>query len=128
MVLLLSGSLIYPLAAPQADEAQAHSRIRISPAVLAVGVTALITGARIFIVLTAGNTVLGGRIGTGLLAIYLAHVVAEGAIYGAGAGVAAMGHGAAKTDPEGRPKLKPERFAEHQASGRLPLQLDSRYR
>jgi hypothetical protein len=74
--------------------------------------------------------VLGGSIGTGLLAIYLAHVVVEGAMYGAGAGAGAlvMGHSAAGEDPEGRPTLRMERLGEPAPSWRLPLQFVSRYR
>jgi hypothetical protein len=136
MVLMLSGSLLCPLDGARADQAHAHNGeahrtwIKLSPATLAIGTAMLVTGARIFVVLAAGNTVLGGRIGTGLLAIYLAHVVAEGAIYGAGAGASAMmaEHGQAGSDPEGRPTLRPERLVNHVPSARLPLQLDRRYR
>jgi hypothetical protein len=129
MALLLSGLLLCPLTGAHAGEAH-RTRIKISPATLAIGVTALVTGARIFVVLAAGNTVFGGRIGTGLLAIYLAHVVAEGAIYGAGAGAGAlaMGPGAASADPESRPTLKSEWLDKRVPSHRLPLQLSSRNR
>jgi hypothetical protein len=127
MVLLLSGALLCPLAGTRADEPHAHSGIRISPGILAIGVATLVTGARIAVVLAAGGTVLGGRIGTGLLAIYLAHVVAEGAMYGVGAGALALGQGTGEKDTEHRPTIKPDRLAEHVPSQRLPLQLDSRY-
>ena len=132
MALLLSVALVFSPVGAKAEPAPAprpaHTRLHISPAYLALGVATLVTGARIVAVLFAGNTIFGGRLGTGLLVVYLAHVVVEGAVYGAGAGASAlvMGHDAPEADPEGRPTLRPERLGEPVPSSRLPLQVDSR--
>jgi len=127
MALLLSASLVCSGASAHAEEAPRHARLRIpiNPAYVALGVATLVTGARIVAVFYAGNTIFGGRIGAGLLAIYLAHVVAEGAIYGAGAGAGALVIGpGGKTEAEARPALRPEGLREV-PMGRLPLQLGS---
>lgn len=125
MALVLCAALVWPVGDAQAERSHGHLRIPVSPAYVAAGVAALVTGARIVVALYAGNTLLGGRIGTSLMAIYLAHVVAEGAIYGAGAGAGALiaQHSAAPGSPEARPVLRLDRLIERLPSSRLPLQF-----
>lgn len=130
MALLLSASLVCSGPGAHAEDAPRHNRLRIpiNPAYVALGVATLVTGARIVAVLYAGNTLFGGRIGTGLLAIYLAHVVVEGAVYGAGAGAGALAMGPGGTaEAELHPALRPEGLGQV-PTARLPLQLGSSLR
>lgn len=92
----------------------------------AIGVTAAVTGARVAFVLLAGNSLFGPSLGTGLLVIYLGHVVAEGLIFGAGAGASAYAASSASgaLDAEQPPSILPQRLApETPTAPRLPLEM-----
>jgi hypothetical protein len=98
----------------------------LSNTAFAVGVATVITGARIAFVVLAGNTVFGPSLGTGLLILYLGHVVAEGIIYGAGAGASAYAMSSATSEPgeEQPPRILPQRLVpESPAASRLPLEM-----
>ena len=90
----------------------------------AIATAVAITGLRVAAVFFVGNSLLGRSIGTGLMAIYLGHVVAEGAIYGAtvGAGTYALGMSAGPGATP--PRILPQRLGEPPPQPpRLPLEL-----
>ena len=130
IALVLSAVLACALITARIDEARAEAGDSARRAEFAIGVAVLVTGARVLAVLFAGNTIFGGRIATGLMVIYLGHVVAEGLIYGAaaGAGAFAVGHGTRMADLDRPPMLRPDRLGKPIPSRRLPLQLDHQYR
>jgi len=92
----------------------------------AVGVATLVTGARVAFVVLAGNSLFGPSLGTGLLVLYLGHVVAEGILYGAGAGASAYAMSSADSEvrEEQRPSIMPQRLPPESPAGRrLPLEM-----
>jgi len=126
-VLLLTAALAFgpvrPCAAAQDDQG---TILGMSGSEFAITVAVLVTGARVLAVLLVGNRFLGPNVGTGLLALYLGHVVAEGAIYGlgAGAGAYALGSGSAEMDGLTPPRIRPDRIeGPLPADKRLPLDL-----
>jgi hypothetical protein len=114
-------------AAAAAAEDKSSTTLGLTNTEFAVGVAVVVTGARIAFVLLAGNTLFGPSLGTSLLALYLGHVVAEGVIYGAGAGAAsayAVGPAEGEIDAEKPPSLLPQRLEPDSSSPtRLPLEM-----
>ncbi len=113
--------------AAAAAEDRSSTTLGLTNTEFAVGVAVVVTGARIAFVLLAGNTLFGPSLGTSLLALYLGHVVAEGVIYGAGAGAAsayAVGSAEGEIDAEKPPSLLPQRLGPDSSSPtRLPLEM-----
>src|SRR5258708_15248089 len=86
----------------------------------AVGVATLVTGARVAFVVLAGISLFGPSLGTGLLVLYLGHVVAEGILYGAGAGASAyaMSSAGSEVSEEQPPSIMPQRLPPESPAGR----------
>ncbi|MBI1774065.1 MAG: hypothetical protein HYR63_01835 [Proteobacteria bacterium] len=94
---------------------------------LAIAVAVVVTTARVAFVIIAGGTLFGRSIGGALLAVYLGHVIAEGVIYGAGAGAGAYvlssSTAGALAEGEQPPAIDTERLrAAVPPEPRLPLQ------
>src|SRR5205085_3191590 len=85
---LATSIVVAPFAAHAAEDAE-NRLLGLSSGELALAVAFVVTTARVAFVVIAGGTVFGRSLGGAVLAVYLAHVVAEGAIYGAGAGAGA---------------------------------------
>lgn len=112
-----------------AAEGDDNKILGLSTGEFAIGVAAVVTGLRVLAVLLVGNRFLGPSVGTALVALYLGHVVAEGAIYGAGAGAGAYALGSARSDPDRvePPSILPRRLdTPVPDSGRLPLEMGTR--
>lgn len=110
----------------RAAEDKDNKILGLSNTEFAVGVAAVVTGARVAFVVLAGNTLFGPSLGTGLLVLYLGHVVAEGIIYGAGVGASAYAMSSTTGEPgeEQPPSILPRRLApESPAAPRLPLEM-----
>jgi hypothetical protein len=115
-----------PLVAEAADNSEDQT-FGLSGGQLAIAVAFVVTTARVAFVMIAGGTVLGRSLSGALLGVYLAHVVAEGVIYGAGAGASAYVLSNAKADAESGgespPAILPERLgSEPPPRQSLPLQ------
>jgi predicted secreted protein len=125
-VCLMVTVAVVPMASRAADD-KANKTLGLTNTEFAVGVAAVVTGARVAFVLLAGNTLFGRSFGTGLLALYLGHVLAEGVIYGAGAGAAsayAVTSSEGELDAEKPPSIQPQRLGpDSPAPSRLPLEM-----
>jgi hypothetical protein len=110
----------------RAVEDKDNKILGLSNTAFAVGVATVVTGARVAFVMLAGNTLFGQSLGTGLLVLYLGHVVAEGILYGAGAGASAyaMSSATSEAGEEQPPSILPQRLApERPTASRLPLEM-----
>ena len=122
--LMMAGALVP--ATSRAAEDKDSRILGLSNTEFAVGVAALVTGARVAFVVWAGNSLFGPSLGTGLLVLYLGHVVAEGIVYGAGAGASAyaISSAAGERGEEQPPRILPQRLPpESPAGSRLPLEM-----
>lgn len=124
--LVLAAALaLGPAGAHAARRQDENTILGMSRVQFAITTAILITGLRVAAVFLVGNSFLGRSVGTGLMALYLGHVVAEGAIYGVTAGAGAYALGAAGGGPGTTPPhILPQRLAKPPPlPPRLPLRL-----
>ena len=124
--LVLAAALaLGPTGAHAARRQDENTILGMSRVQFAITTAILITGLRVAAVFLVGNSFLGRSVGTGLMALYLGHVVAEGAIYGVTAGAGAYALGAAGGGPGTTPPhILPQRLTKPPPRPpRLPLEL-----
>jgi hypothetical protein len=114
-----------------AAEDEGDQFLGLSNAQLAIAVAVVVTTARVAFVAITGGTLLGRSLGGALLVVYLGHVVAEGVIYGAGAGASAYVLSARSGDSaeaEPPPSIDPNRLRSAEPPvERLPLETAKRH-
>jgi hypothetical protein len=112
-------------AAPRKPTRKNNHIFGLSTAQLAIGTAIVVTGARVAVALAIGGPLIGPSLGSGLLAIYVGHVIAEGLVVGLGAGAGTYAVSAlSDLNAESRPTILPQRLEDKASpSGHLPLEM-----